>query len=132
MSLAVAPGDTVKLTIPISSNSAVGSFCSRDSVKSWLGADRNVTAGFIVEDDTVGSISPLKDGDESCAGVYYTQKTYGVNKVVYFGTMLEEFTFNIVNIPVHDHSSLAQGGPAHGTYYSESGVQQSEPDGGTA
>lgn len=124
MSLVVSPGTKVKLTIPVSSNSASGSFRSKDTVKKWLGQDLPMVGGFIVEDSKVGNITPLTGDDTGCVGVYYTQNTYGLNKVIYFGTMLEEFTFNMVNIPIHDHSSLNQGGPAHGTYFSEYDIQQ--------
>ena len=124
MTLVVSPGTKVRLTIPVSSNSPVGSFRSTDTTKLWMGKNLTMVNGFIVDDENVGNITPLTGDDVGCVGVYYTQKTYGVNKVVYFGNMLEEFTFNIVNIPIHDHSSLSQGGPAHGTYFSEYDIQQ--------
>lgn len=124
MTVVVSPGTKLRLTIPVSSNSAVGSFRSTDVVKLWMGKELPMVNGFIVENEDIGNIEPLTGDDVGCIGVYYTQKMYGINKVVYFGSMLEEFTFNIVNIPIHDHSSLSQGGPAHGTYFSEYDIQQ--------
>lgn len=124
MSIVVSPGTKVKLTIPVSSNLPVGSFRSIETKKAWLGGELDMVSGFIVEDNTAGSIEPLGSNGGNCVGVYYTQKTYSNNKVIYFGSMLEEFTFNMVHIPIHDHSSLVQGGPAFGTYFSESGIQQ--------
>lgn len=124
MTVVVSPGTKIKLTIPVSTNSAVGSFRSTDTTKLWMGNELTMVDGFIVENEDVGNIEPLTGESVGCVGVYYTQKTYGINKVIYFGTMLEEFTFNMVNIPIHDHSSLAQGGPAHGTYFSEYNIQQ--------
>ena len=132
MSLVVSPGVKVKLTIPVSSNLPVGSFRSTDAKKMWLGGEVDMLNGFIVENSDAGTISPLESSDTACNGVYYTQKTHASNKVIYFGSLMEEFTFNMVHIPVHDHSSLVQGGPAFGTYFSESDIQQTPPgDGGT-
>lgn len=124
MTVVVSPGMKLKLTIPVSSDSQIGSFRSTDTTKLWMGEELPMVGGFIVEDENVGNIEPLTGEDAGCVGVYYTQKIYGSNKVVFFGTILEEFTFNMVNVPIHDHSSLAQGGPAHGTYYSEYDIQQ--------
>ena len=124
MSIVVSPGTKVKLTIPVSSNQPFGSFRLTDTKKAWLGGELDVLNGFIVEDSDAGVLSSLGSDDSACVGVYYTQKTHSNNKVIYFGAMMEEFTFNMVHIPIHDHSSLVQGGPAFGTYFSEHGIQQ--------
>jgi len=73
------------------------------------------TNGFWVEDDTVGEITPV-DGE---LAVEYHHKKSSKNVIWFEAATGERCVIHIGMVPIHDHSSVVQGGPAYGTYFSD-------------
>lgn len=72
---------------------------------------------WAVSDTAIGSIQDLQNGK-----AVYTQTGLGENRISFTqGTATSAFTgtATAVGIPIHDHSSLGEGGPAFGVYSSE-------------
>lgn len=75
-----------------------------------------------VSDTRIGTISDQGDGT-----AIYTQRALGENQIIFRkqGETSEESTTNFIGearafgIPIHDHSSLGQGGPAFGVFGSD-------------
>lgn len=61
-------------------------------------------------------------GDEGQSHVVYLHEQSGQQIIEFVTTELGTFTFYvmIVGIPIHDHASVAMGGPAYATYFTES------------
>jgi len=83
----------------------------------------SLTNGFWVEDKDVGDIVPAPDG---VVGVVYTHKKSGNNSVWFHARTGEVGLVNIISVPIHDHSSIVQGGPAYGTYFTDDDAQDAE------
>ena len=82
------------------------------------GVDKPLINGFYVENDDVGTIEALDEG--LGFGVLYWHKKPEANVIRYI-TEIPEITSecHIISVPIHDHSSIVQGGPAYGTYFSD-------------
>jgi len=80
-----------------------------------------LTEGFLVEDNTVGTI---EETEEDSASIYYTHNRPERNCIWFYASTGERGFVDIVTVPIHDHSSIVQGGPAYGTYYSDDEVAQ--------
>lgn len=82
------------------------------------GADYEAGDTWAVSDSTIGTIQDRGDGT-----AIYTQKALGENTITFTKTGAGTSTFTgkatAVGIPIHDHSSLGEGGPAFGVYGSE-------------
>jgi len=78
--------------------------------------DEVLVRGFAVVNSLIGTIS-IDDSDLS--GVIYTHKKPEENAVWFFALTGERGALFISSVPIHDHSSVPQGGPAFGTYFSE-------------
>jgi len=76
--------------------------------------------GFWVEDEDVGEIEPAADG---VVGVTYTHKKAGNNSIWFHARTGEVGLVNVISVPIHDHSSIVQGGPAYGTYFTDDDAQ---------
>lgn len=72
--------------------------------------------GFRVIDEEVGQIEPVPDK----AAVIYKHKKAENNTIVFYARTGEVGFCNIISVPIHDHSTIVQGGPALGTYFSDS------------
>lgn len=80
-------------------------------------ADTTYVAGdtWAVSDTDVGTLVDRQDGT-----ALYTQQGLGENVITFTDTSTGNTgTATAVGIPIHDHSSLGQGGPAFGVYGSE-------------
>ena len=73
---------------------------------------------WAVSDATIGTIVDRRDGT-----AVYTQRALGENTITYSkggsSSAADMGRATAVGIPIHDHSSLGQGGPAFGVYGSE-------------
>ena len=72
-----------------------------------------------VTDTTIGTIVDRQDGT-----AVYTQRALGENTIIFTQAGSDETTTftgkaTAVGIPIHDHSSLGEGGPAFGVYSSD-------------
>ncbi len=77
---------------------------------------KDLQNGFVVTDDETGSIEPIANEP----AVMYTHKKYGLNQIYFFARTGEISIVDIVAVPIHDHSSIVAGGPAYGTYFTDS------------
>jgi len=77
--------------------------------------------GFKVDNDTIGEIVPSKENGNY---VDYTHKKSAENQITFYGANDEVVIFLITSVPIHDHSSVVQGGPAYGTYFSDDEVAE--------
>lgn len=80
------------------------------------GVLRNHILGFISEIETVGTIAVVEGSDIK---VRYTHLKSEANRIYFYTANNEKYTIAIIAMPIHDHSSIQQGGPAFGTYYSD-------------
>jgi hypothetical protein len=84
--------------------------------------DLSETNGFYVEFPDVGDITAVKDEP----AVIYKHKRPEPNSIWFIphaGAGTRRGVINIVSVPIHDHSSIVQGGPAYGTYFSDDDVE---------
>ena len=80
------------------------------------GEAKDLTRGFAVADDNVGSIVASTESEVS---VVYTHKKSLKNLIYFFSAYDEMAVITVSSVPIHDHSSIVQGGPAYGTYFSD-------------
>jgi len=116
-SINLAVGEEVQLDIPNDYKSGKGWFArggEKGTIR-YLGKERDLLRGFMVENDNIGEIRP--NPNKNAASVIYLQKLSGENRIYFFAETGEMAVCNITQIPVHDHSSIMQGGPAYATYY---------------
>lgn len=96
-----------------------GPFCLPDKIMNVNGVTKTLYNGFFLENELVGSLEVVKD----CLAVIYTHKQPFSNIVYFITNQRTMGVVNIIGVSVHDHSSIYQGGPAHGTYSSEVNLQ---------
>ncbi len=88
------------------------------------GEERNHVYGFISENELAGTIAVSKDDKTNDSlKVNYKHLKNEENRIHYFAASGDHSIISIISIPIHDHSSIYQGGPAFGTYY----YDKSEP-----
>ena len=73
--------------------------------------------GFVVEDESVGT--PDASGISGEVAIYYHHKKAQENRIWFKAATGEMAVCTISSVPIHDHSSIVQGGPAYGTYYTD-------------
>jgi hypothetical protein len=115
-------GMKAKLTAPVRTVFGEGWFPSRDSQVVAGEVRSDIYNGFIVENTNIGTIST--DGVEGEVGVIYHHKRALENKIWFFADTGEVAVCVISSVPIHDHSSVVQGGPAYGTYFSDDVADQ--------
>lgn len=125
-SVNLAVGEEILLEIPSDYKSGKGWFArgGENGEIKWLGRDRDLLRGFMVENENVGEIRA--NPNKSAASVLYKQKLSGENRIYFFAATGESAVCNVTQIPVHDHSSIMQGGPAYATYYTNVEEQTQE------
>lgn len=82
---------------------------------SFNGSDVTPVKGFWLEHGDIGTLAPV----EGELAVIYTHKKSEKNTIWFKAATGELGTVSIVSVPIHDHSSIVQGGPAFGTYFSD-------------
>lgn len=118
----MAVGQRIRIEIPVNVQAGTmpyGTFKYPYETINWKSSDRALINGFLMDDETAGSLAALTD----CLAVYYTHTKDISNKIYFFSNMGEIYLIEIIPIGIHDHSSIGQGGPAHGTYASEFDLQ---------
>ncbi len=116
ITLYLIPGMKVKLSAPIDPINSMGHFANMGEIK-LNGATRQTLNGYVVENEVVGIIDT--EGIESEPAVNYIHKKPEKNTIYFYATTGEIGTVTIDSVPIHDHSSVVQGGPAYGTYFSD-------------
>lgn len=113
-------GMRAKIVAPVRTVFGEGWFPSEEEAF-VAGTNREPVNGFVVEDESVGEIIEVTEGQ---VGVIYHHKKALENKVWFFAATGERAVCIISSVPIHDHSSVVQGGPAYGTYFSDEEADQ--------
>jgi len=85
----------------------------------FKGKTFDLLKGFGLDDTSVGSIAAAGP-----IGVVYTHAAPEKNSIYFFALTGEMGQVDIVAVPVHDHSSIVQGGPAYATYFNDDEIVQ--------
>ncbi len=114
------PGMSIKLLAELDPFSGVGEFAYMGTLEVESDREENLalTNGFYVENEDVGSITVV----ENEPAVIYTHKKPEKNSIWFvakIGAGARRGVCNVMSVPIHDHSSIVQGGPAYGTYFSD-------------
>ena len=114
------PGMSVKLLAELDPYTGVGEFAYMDSLEVMPDRTENLalTNGFYVENEEVGTLTVVEDEP----AVIYTHKKPEKNSIWFvarIGAGARRGVCNVMSVPIHDHSSIVQGGPAYGTYFSD-------------
>jgi len=113
------PGMSIKILAELDAFSSVGEFAFMDEL--IIGdetKDLSLTNGFYLENEEVGTITAV----ENEPAVIYTHKKPEKNSIWFvarIGAGTRRGVCNVMSVPIHDHSSIVQGGPAYGTYFSD-------------
>lgn len=108
-------GMKMQFKVPINKVKGEGYFPKTGSVTIG-GESKTFIRGFVVEDSKVGTI---EKSDNTAVEVIYTHKKSSENTIYFFAATGEIATIYVGAVPIHDHSSVVQGGPAYGTYFSD-------------
>jgi hypothetical protein len=111
-SVYLLPGMSVKLKAPgyFIKHGSVAHEHREGSVKT-----RTLKQGFVVDDETVGTIEAVT----SEPAVIYKHKKAYENIITFYALTGEKGYVYVISVPIHDHSTVIQGGPAHGSYFSD-------------
>lgn len=109
-SVTLIPGMTIEITCPMDAANNHGFFPLQDAPE---GID--LINGFAVVSQEVGTLTAGSEANK----VKYTHNKPMDNTVYYYSLTGEIGALDIVNIPIHDHSSITMGGPAFGTYFND-------------
>ncbi len=133
MSLATAstqvyliPGMSIKVEAPLDRNTATGEWAYMGELVIEAGepaVDLALTNGFYVENSEVGTITPVANEP----AVIYKHNKPEQNAVWFVakkGAGSRRGVVHVMSVPIHDHSSIVQGGPAYGTYFSDDDVEE--------
>ena len=113
--LSLQAGMEVKMESEVRKSDAKGSFFL-EGPGILGGVERELTNGFLVEFSSVGELST--SGEEDLSVIYKHLKSRE-NRIYFYASDGDIQVINIITIPIHDHSSIVQGGPAFGTYYAD-------------
>lgn len=121
LAIYLQPGMSVEIKVPVRQNLDTGFFAMQGSEppRGYFEGKNDVgdmKRGFVCENTKVGDIVPSA---EVAASVVYTHKVGVENSVWFFAATGEVGVVNIISVPIHDHSSIIQGGPAYGTYFDD-------------
>jgi hypothetical protein len=123
LSISLSPGMYIDLKIPIldgTTSPYPNGLYPRSGYIKMGNKQRPLLKGFIVEKEEVGYLLEVdaKFLEDQPVQVKYVHVQPLPNRIFFYGMMDINCVVNIVSIPVHDHSTIYTGGPAHGTYYS--------------
>lgn len=111
-------GQKVKIECPLSDANNQGFFVHRGPV-TFKGEERELVRGFLVENQDVGELVATNEQEPA---IIYTHNRAEDNAIWFFARTGEKAVCNIISVPIHDHSSIVQGGPAYGTYFSDDAI----------
>lgn len=112
-------GMSVVISVPIDATTGAGLFAKQGEV-TFKDGKRSLIRGFLSEDENVGIVEPT---EREAAEVRYKHKKAEKNSVWFFAHNGDTAVCNIVATPIHDHSSIVQGGPAYGTYFNDDEIE---------
>lgn len=112
----ISAGMGLKLKIPVDPVMSQGKFAMKGTHP--LTGDVTLINGFGTRYQDVGTVSEIDDEPKGTSVMYSHLKSER-NTIWFFALTGEIGTVEIITVPIHDHSSIIQGGPAFGTYFSE-------------
>lgn len=121
-SVYLLPGMSIKIKSPVNVRNNHGYFVAGEgdipsSILSTFNDNyQGPIRGFVVENGDIGEITSTNASE---AAVIYTHKKAEKNAIWFFAATGQRGVVNVVSVPIHDHSSIVQGGPAFGTYFSD-------------
>ncbi len=107
----IKAGQSLTFSVPCKPEKGWGEFPS---------PSQNAVLGWTMDDPSVGSLTKRSnsEGEKGCAVVYQHNSSIKGNVLTF--TTADGRQEHVMLVPslssVHDHSTLAQGGPAYGTY----------------
>ncbi len=116
MAIYLIPGmkTVIELDININNNTSLGPATTYVDTE---GVSHTLINGFYLENKNVGEITEITDNPH---GVLYWHKKPEPNVILYISEIPGLISgCHVVSVPIHDHSSIVQGGPAYGTYFSD-------------
>lgn len=118
-SLYLIPGMKVEVWIPINTYNNTAMFPTKAESYKVNGITYTLKKGFYEESQrTIGELT--NKTLEGRFGVEYWHKKPESNAIWYISAHPGiKVLWNIISVPIHDHSSIVQGGPAYGTYFSD-------------
>ena len=125
--LNMSAGTYVDISTPPNLETGQGQFpLAADKTIRINGQDRKHILGFVSENETVGTVEEYPDSKD--IKVRYTHLKNESNRIYFYTASNEKYSIAIIAMPIHDHSSISQGGPAFGTYYYDKVVEQPEKE----
>lgn len=120
--LYLLPGMKAKIMIPVNVYDNRAMFpTTRKKYKDTKGNEHTLRNGFYVLNTDVGTID-RELTDEEGFGILYWHRKPEANVITYITEDPNiKAECHIISVPIHDHSSIVQGGPAYGTYFSDDG-----------
>jgi hypothetical protein len=117
-SLYLIPGMKAELWIPINEYNNTAMFPISAKTYKVNGIEYELKNSFYEESQgTVGELTRVLDDK---FGVEYWHKRPEKNAIWYISAHPNiRVLWSIISVPIHDHSSIVQGGPAYGTYFSD-------------
>ncbi len=114
IALTLQAGNTYTLHIPTTLDND-GGFCPQRTDVKINGEFKTPVNGFVLESDEAGKI--VKAHNDKVA-IDYKQILPTSNIIWFYAYTGERVRMAATPMIVHDHASIAQGGPAYGTYFS--------------
>ena len=110
-------GESLSCHVPIVHSIGEGWFAMQGDV-AFVGvtgdsSSRTLVNGWCMENEDVGTITALSNK----VGIIYKHEYPMVQYLYFFAATGENGVVSVVPAPIHDHSSIMQGGPAFGTYF---------------
>lgn len=118
-SVFLVPGMRLKVATVLETelgSRGIGFFVNPEKTISYKGKVFDLINGFAVDNPQVGSLEASSAGD---VAVVYVHKRPEENFIYFFALTGEMAVVNVVAVPIHDHSSIIQGGPAYATYFND-------------
>ena len=117
-SLYLIPGMKAEIWIPINEYNNTAMFPTKASTYKVGNIEYTLMNAFYEESQgTIGELTRVLDDK---FGVEYWHKKPEKNAIWYISAHPHiKILWNIISVPIHDHSSIVQGGPAYGTYFSD-------------
>jgi hypothetical protein len=112
--ITMSPGMSIDISVPVDQEVGQGEFKRpvEDEVKIG-GVVKPHILGFVSEFPAVGTITEVAGPELK---ITYSHLQNKPNRVFFFTNDNDQHTISIISMPIHDHSSMYQGGPAYGTY----------------
>lgn len=118
------PGMSVKIEAIIDPGTGMGDWAYMGTLEVTAGVTEDLAAknGFYVENKAVGTITAVPNEP----AVIYKHNKPEQNAIWFVakkGSGSRRGVVHVMSVPIHDHSSIVQGGPAYGTYFSDDDVE---------